>query len=167
MRLYGRKAAGFKLFHRFHGYSLLDPELDPFYKKVAELEKTLVISLHLFDERFANQYLRFLPPVDTADLLRLAQKHPAVNFVFSAPLVAEAAELLTSGGRNVFVTNSFLEGVGMERLSTRYASRILSGSNFPFFLLEASGARLKIPGLPQKKRVEIGRRNAARLFDIS
>lgn len=138
------QAVGIKLFHRFQRYSLSDSLLEIIYQTAQSTQQPIVIPLHLFEERTAVRSFDFLGEVKLEELLQTADAWPAVNFVFSAPLPYEAIELLAAGRKNIFVTTSFLEGEGLlEEIIGKYgAQKILYGSNYPFFYMEAGLRKL-------------------------
>ena len=167
-RFFSDRASGFKLFFRFHQYSLLDPKLEDFYAELAQKNKPVIISLHLIDERTAPVYLNFLPEVKVETLIELADRYPGINFIFSSPTGAEANELLLAKRENIFITTSFLEGEGLlEKFAgSPYRSKILFGSNYPFFYLEAARVKLDTNGFSVETKEIIGQGNVEKIFYI-
>src|SRR5690606_19161374 len=103
------------------------------------------VALKMEDERTQHPLLP-VPAVDPAPLLELLPKHPAVPVVLLNALKDIRGETLAklATAENVFFEIAFLEGVGaVERLIEQVPyERLLFGSHFPFFYLEA--ARLKL-----------------------
>lgn len=165
-RLFSDQAIGFKLFYRFHQYSLLNPKLEHFYAELAKKNKPVIISLHLIDERTAPAYLNFLPAVNVEALIELADTYPKINFILSSPTVHETNELLSAKRENIFVTTSFLEGEGVLEKFTNFSHgrKILFGSNFPFFYLEAARAKLDTERFSTETKKFIGHCNLERIY---
>ncbi|MDD3928111.1 MAG: hypothetical protein PHT33_15820, partial [bacterium] len=89
-------------------------------------------------------YFDYLEAVKAEELLQAADAWPAVDFIFSSPLSREAIQLLAAGRKNVFITLSFLEGEGLlEKIVDAYGEqKIIYGSNYPFFYMEAGLMKL-------------------------
>jgi predicted TIM-barrel fold metal-dependent hydrolase len=166
MERYIDQAAGIKLFHRFQRYNLSDSLLEIIYETAQSTQQPIVIPLHLFEERIAVHYFDYLEEVKVEDLLQTADAWPAVNFVFSAPLPYEAIELLAAGRKNIFVTTSFLEGEGLlEEIIDKYGvQKILYGSNYPFFYMEASLRKLCSQSFSRHMMEHIYFNNANNIF---
>ncbi len=167
LKIFQGKYCGLKLFHRFHGYSLLDPSIEEFFSAAEKMSMPVVAGLRLFEERTQPFILKQLPEPDAGQMKEIAGRHQDISFIFSGASGAETDELLASGKDNVYVTIPFVEGEKMlAGFGDSEAEKIIFGSNFPFFYIEAALAKVQYMGCSSVSRELVLSGNAGKLFKL-
>jgi len=156
-----------KLYPNFHNYRLDSHRLSAFFTEVQKRKLKLIISVRIEDDRHRYFALRMkdVPTKQIAAFLKLYPKlHPLVVGL-GLPNVRELAKLKCE---NFSADTSFMEW--LESISTLVrefpARRILFGSHAPFFITEASLAKLKTAQLSAANRAAICSGNAKRFFGL-
>ncbi len=159
--------SGLKLLHRFHGYSLLDPSIEEFFKAAEKISMPVVAGLRLFEERTQPFILKQLPEPDIEEMTEIPDRYPGINFIFSSPNLKEAEKLLSSEKENLYITSAFIEGEDMlPEIGDAQAEKIIFGSNFPFFYLEAAIAKIQCLGCSEASKERVFSGNAEMLFKL-
>jgi predicted TIM-barrel fold metal-dependent hydrolase len=154
-----------KFLNRFHDWSLLSPSCRRFLSKIEEKGLPVIIQPRIFDERTAPGLLKTLPDVNVNEFVKTARYFPGTNFVLSCLTNGEALSALEKNPGNIYITSSFLEGEEfLENIFSEFSDRIMSGSNFPLFYMEAAAAKIESSGVSEKKKYAIAAGNALKVF---
>ncbi len=162
------KMPGIRLHPNYHGYDLRDPAFAELLKLAAARGLVVQIALCMEDERTQHPLMR-VPPVDLASLPELAKANQTVRFVIlncylQLPL-AELAKVAPAG--QVYFDLAMVEGVGGVARLVKAVSleRVLFGSHFPLFYMDAAFLKMKEAGLTGAQQDIIFSRNALRLMN--
>jgi len=125
----------------YHGYRLDDVECDTLFQLAGQRRMIVQLALKMEDVRTHHPLLQ-VPTVDVEPLAALVAKHPTVPLIVMnnyGTVRGDAAARLAATGQ-VYFEISHAEQVGaLEKLVQQVPSeRILFGSHFPFFNLEAT-----------------------------
>ncbi len=155
-----------RLHPNYHSYKLDSPVCDELFRWAAEHKLIIQIALNMQDSRTQHPLVR-VPPVDPAPLAALVARHPEVPVIVmndQRQLRGDAASRLAEAGR-VYFEISHAEQVGaLEKLVAQLPfERLLFGSHFPFFNLEAALLKFRESQLGGLITQAIQRANAERL----
>lgn len=158
---------GIRLHPNYHGYALDAPAFTELLAQARKRRLILQLAVMMEDERTQHPLLR-VPSVDLDPLPRIAAQYPDVPFVVLNGLRTRRSPLLTELARreNAFFDIAMLEGAGgiSQVLETLPSSRVLFGSHFPFYYLEAAQLKLVESELTPSQRTQISRTNASQLL---
>ncbi|HHT27587.1 MAG TPA: hypothetical protein GXZ82_10115 [Firmicutes bacterium] len=131
--LSNKRIAAYKVFPNFHGYDLEAPGINALAEELARSNTTLCIQLRMEDDRAQHHTLR-LPVIPMAAVAAFAQRHPTLNILLCAPLMAEARAV--SQVENISVEMSFMETGDLLNVALGHmgAHRLLLGSHAPLFI---------------------------------
>jgi len=160
---------GIRLFPNYHDYDLDDPA---FKELLAEAERSnliVQIALKMEDERTQHPHLR-VPSVDMKPLPELIKQHPKLRIVILNGMKTLRGNILTDlvKAGNVYFDISMQEGVGgiEKMLKLVPLERVLFGSHFPFFYLEAALLKMKESNLGRFREEAIRYKNATSLLKM-
>ena len=150
----------------YHGYKLDAEVCDELFRVAGNQGMAILLALKMEDVR-THHPLMPVPTVDTAPLEALVARHPDVRLVVMnnyGTIRPEAAAKLAATGQ-VYFEISHAERVGaLENLIKQVSyERILFGSHFPFFNLEATLLKFRESQLGGFVTEAIHYRNAKRL----
>lgn len=155
-----------KLYPNYHNYRLDSHRFDGFFAEVEERRLKLIISVRIEDDRhryFALQ-IRNVPTPQIANFL---QQHPGLHPLLLGAGLPELRTLIKTCD-NFSTDTSFVEW--LESIATLVREmpvrRILFGSHAPFFVTEASIAKLRTARISTARRNAIGSGNAKRFFRL-
>lgn len=158
---------GIRLHPNYHGYRLDNPVFAELLR-LAELRGLIVqLAVRMEDVRTQHPLMR-VPDVDTKPLPDLLAAQPNLRLVILNALRSvhgTALRRLTDAG-NVYFEIAMLEGVGgiSKLLRSVPPGRVLFGSHFPFFHLEAAVLKLRESDLADSHTEAISRKNAGQLL---
>lgn len=157
---------GIRLHPNYHGYKLTDPAFSEVLHAATATNLVVQIVLSMEDIRTQHPLLR-VPPVDVAALPQLLRGKTSakVTLLNWAPALRRE-QLRSFVDTNIYFDVATVEGVGgIARLVDEIpAERVLFGSNYPFFYLEAALLKLEEFGLPGAKKALICEGNARRML---
>jgi len=159
-----------RLHPNYHGYKLDAAECDEIFGLAARRGMIVQLALKIQDARHHHPLMR-VPTVDPAPLETLVAKHPDVPLVVMnnyGTIRGDAAARLASAGQ-VYFEISHAEGVGaLEKLVKQVPyQRVLFGSHFPFFNLEAALLKFQESQLGGFMAEAIQHQNAQKLAERS
>lgn len=161
---------GIRLHPAYHGYQLGDAVFKELLGLADRIGLIVQIVVAMEDERTQQAALR-TPTVDCKPLVALAARHPQLPMIllnaFRKLPHEEAATLANAG--NVHFDTANLEGVDrLAALADKVGvDRIVAGSFFPLFYLEAMQLKLRETKLPHAVLERISTSNAQRLLKAS
>jgi predicted TIM-barrel fold metal-dependent hydrolase len=162
------KFAGIRLHPGYHGYGLTDPGFARLLALATQRGLIVQLAVMMEDERTQHPVFR-APAVDLRPLEAMIKATPGLRLVllnaFRSLTVETAARLAQAGV--VWFEIATLEGVDrvaslVEKIS---AERILFGSHYPLFYLEAAALKLRETRLSARVIAQIGESNAQRLLE--
>lgn len=161
------KMQGIRLHPNYHGYKLDDPAFRGLLHLAAARQLIVQLALCLEDERTQHPLMR-VPPVDIAPLAGAvaAEPHLKLAILNCYPQMGiEKLRPLSSAGQ-VWFDLSMIERVdGISRLAAQVSpQRILFGSHYPFFYVDAALLKVREAGLTGAARAAILEGNARRLL---
>lgn len=168
---------GIRLYPRYHGLAVNDPEMIRLVRLATERGLLVQIALELEDPRVHHPVLQ-LPPLDVGTIAHGLKAVPAARvqlldctFSFQLPLVQPLLDLA-----NVTFDFSSFESVGiLDRLLNEKAGgrgtpiapeRLLFGSHAPYFPVEAALLRLFESPLTRRQLDPLMAGNARRLLSV-
>jgi predicted TIM-barrel fold metal-dependent hydrolase len=158
---------GIRLHPNYHGYTLDAPVFTELLAQVRRRDLVVALAVEMEDERTQHPLVR-VAAVDLAPLPQIAAQFPEVQFVVLNGLRTRRSEVLTRLAKhaNVSFDIAMLEGTGgIGQLRETFPdSRILFGSHFPFYYLEAALLKLEETPLSDAQRMQITQANAARVL---
>lgn len=158
---------GIRLHPNYHGYRLDDPLFDELLGLAVRRKLIVQLVVRMEDVRMQHPLMR-VPDVDTQPLPDLVAARPNLRLVMLNAQRTLRGDTLRSlaGAGNVYFEIAMLEGVaGISRLLRDVPiERLLFGSHFPFFHLEAAVLKLRESDLPPSQTVAISRENAEQLL---
>ena len=160
------KMPGIRLHPNYHGYGLGDPAFATLLKMAAARALVVQIALCMEDERTQHPLLR-IPPVDLAPLAERVKAEPTLRLVilncYPQLALTELARVAPAG--QVYFDLSMVEGVGGVARLVKAVSleRVLFGSHFPLFYMDAARLKMKESGLTDAQQNAIYGENALRL----
>ena len=130
-----------RLHPNYHGYALDSAECGELWSLAAKHRLIVQLVLNMEDVRLHHPLMQ-VPNVDVGPLQGLVERHPELRLIVMnnyGTVSADAAARLVTAGR-VYFEISHAERVGtLETLIKQVPyERLLLGSHFPFFVLEAS-----------------------------
>jgi len=151
-----------KLYPNYHNYRLDSHRFDAFFAEVQKRKLKLIISVRIEDDRHRYFALR-IKNVPTKQIAAFLKQHPRLHPLLVGPGLPELRALAKTC-ENFSADTSFMEWLDSLTLLVRKfpARRILFGSHAPFFVTEASIAKLTSAA----NRAAIGHGNAERFFDL-
>ena len=125
----------------YHGYRLDDAACDALFRLAGERQMIIQLALKMEDVRTHHPLMQ-VPTVDVRPLAALVARHPNVRLIVMnnyGTIRGDAAARLAQAGQ-VYFEISHAEQVGaLEKLVKQVShERVLFGSHFPFFNLEAT-----------------------------
>jgi len=155
-----------RLHPNYHGYQLDSPECDELFSRAGKLGLVIQLALKMEDVR-THHPLMLVPTVDTQPLAALVARHPDVRLIVMnnyGTIRGDAAAKLATVGQ-VYFEISHAEQVGaLEKLIEQVPyERVLFGSHFPFFNLEATLLKFRESQLGGFVTEAIQQTNAQRL----
>lgn len=158
---------GIRLHPGYHEYGLDDPVFAELLALAEERGLIVQLVLRMEDPRVQHPLMR-VPDVDAKPLADLVAARPKLRLAVLNGLRALRGEALSrlSGAGNVCFEISMLEGVGgvSNLLKTVPLERVLFGSHFPFFVIEAALLKLRESELSAAEREAITHGNAERFL---
>jgi predicted TIM-barrel fold metal-dependent hydrolase len=151
------KMPGIRLHPNYHRYKLDHPAFLALLGQAARRDLIVQLAVCMEDERTQNPAFR-VPHVDSAPLARAVKAVPKLRLVvlnaFRNMNMEQAATLASAG--EVWFDLAMLEGTtGLNTLVEKVGpNRVLFGSHFPLFVLEAALFKLReaeLPGAIQKR----------------
>jgi len=157
---------GIRLHPNYQGYKLGDPAFAELLHMAAARNLLLQIAVSMEDTRTQHPLVR-VPPVDITALPQLMRTEASAKVLllnWTPALKREQLRPFAEAG--IYFDIAMAEGVeGVARLvSDASAERVLFGSNFPFFYLEAALLKMEESGLPEAKKSMIRDGNARRIL---
>jgi predicted TIM-barrel fold metal-dependent hydrolase len=158
---------GIRLHPNYHGYRLDEPVCAELLRLAAQRGLIVQLAVRMEDPRTQHPLMP-VPDVDTGPLAELVAGCPNLRLILLNGLQAlrgDALGRLVKAG-NVSCEISMLEGVGglANLLGTVPVERVLFGSHFPFFYLEAALLKLRESELSPAQTKAISQENAERLL---
>jgi predicted TIM-barrel fold metal-dependent hydrolase len=158
---------GIRLYPNYHGYDLKDPAFADLLHEAGGRGLIVQLVVSMEDIRTQHPLLR-MAPVDVSALPQLVKNEPALRLVllnWSPALRGQRLQPLVDAGA-VYFDISTVEGIeGVARLAERLPlERVLFGSNFPLFTLDAALLKMEESGLPGDRKSKILTENAERLL---
>jgi len=158
---------GIRLHPNYHGYELKDPAFAELLRLAAGAKLIVQLVVSMEDLRTQHPLLR-APPVDVAALPQLVRNEPSVQVMllnWSPALRGQRLQPFADAGM-VYFDISTVEGTeGVARLMEGLPSdRVLFGSNFPLFYIEAALLKVEESGLPDDKKTMLCEANARRVL---
>jgi predicted TIM-barrel fold metal-dependent hydrolase len=158
---------GIRLHPNYHGYDLRDPDFEELLRRAAERGLFVQLVAAMEDVRTQHPLLR-VAPVDLSPLAEVAARLPSLRLMLLnwwPALRSKPLEPLAAAG-SVYFDIAMFEGIeGIARLAARLpGGRIVFGSNFPLFPVEAAFLKMQESGLPEPARNQILGGNAGRLL---
>jgi predicted TIM-barrel fold metal-dependent hydrolase len=158
---------GIRLHPNYHGYQLDDPVFAEVLGVAQRRQLIVQLVVRMEDVRMQHPLVR-VPDVDTKPLPALVAARPNLRLVLLNALRTirgEALRRLSAAG-NVYFEIAMLEGVGgiARLLQDIPPGRLLFGSHFPFFHLEAAVLKLHESDLRPSHAAAISRKNAEQLL---
>lgn len=162
------KMPGIRLHPNYHGYSLRDPAFAELLSLAAAKGLVVQIALCMEDERTQHPLMR-VPPVDLAPLAHIVETEPSLRLVIlnCYPQLDPAELGRTAPAGQVYFDLAMVEGVGaVARLVQRVSlERVLFGSHFPLFYMDAAHLKMKESGLTDAQQNAIYSGNALHLLN--
>jgi predicted TIM-barrel fold metal-dependent hydrolase len=152
------------LYPNYHRFGL-NEAVDELAGRVGALGLPLCVQVALEDMR--RQFDReIVPDVAPEAVGELARRHPGVNVVALGLKCGQPER--TGMPENLFFDTSNYEKMGeMEDAVARFgAERILFGTNFPLFNIQANVDKLRLAPLDEAARATIAQANALRLLGL-
>ena len=156
-----------RLHPNYHGYTLDSPECHALCAQAAQHQLVVQLALKMEDARLHHPLLQ-VANVDVKPLQNLVEQHPKLRWVimnnYGTVSHAAAAKLASAG--QVYFEISHAERVGsLETLVKQVPyERLLFGSHFPFFNLEASLLKFRESQIGRTLTEAIQHKNAQRLL---
>ncbi|MBC8351128.1 MAG: amidohydrolase family protein [Planctomycetes bacterium] len=156
-----------RLHPNYHGYGFDSDLCDQLLAEAQRFRLIVQVALKMEDVR-TNHPLMVVPTVDATPLAALVKRHPNVPLIVMnnyGSVRGDAAAQLAEAG-NVYFENSHAEQVGaLEKLTKDVPlERLLFGSHFPFFNLEASLFKFRESALGGAITEAIQHKNAEELL---
>ena len=161
------RMSGVRLHPNYHGYRLDDPVFSELLGLAVRRNLIVQLAVRMEDPRMQHPLIP-VPDVDTGPLLELVAAQPNLRLVMLNALRTMRGDTLrrlaTAG--NVYFEIAMLEGVGgISRLLRDVpVERILFGSHFPFFHIEAAVLKMRESDLLPSHAQAISHRNAEQLL---
>jgi predicted TIM-barrel fold metal-dependent hydrolase len=157
---------GIRLHPNYHGYKLDDSAFRELLNLAWRRKLIVQLALCMEDERTQHPLMR-VPPVDIAPLADAiaAERQLKIVILNCYPQLPIERLRLSSAGQ-VYFDVSMVERVGgVTRLGQHVSlGRVLFGSHYPFFYLEAAMLKIQEAGLAETERAAILERNARALL---
>lgn len=161
------KMPGIRLHPNYHGYNLSDPAFAEVLRLATARRLIVQIALCMEDERSQHPLMR-IPAVDLAPLAEVVKSVPGLWLMILNCNPRIGLELLPPivAAGEVYVEFSMVESVGgVARLVERVSvERVLFGSNFPLFYLEAALFKMQESGFDEAQKHALMEGNARRLL---
>jgi len=161
---------GIRLHPNYHGYELKDAAFADLLHVATGRRLIVQLALSMEDLRTQHPLMR-VPPVDVSALPQLVTREPGVRIVLLnwAPALGGARLQPLAEAGAVFFDIATVEGIeGIARLVERLSpERVLFGSNFPLFYLEAARLKIEESGLPEDQKAKLFEGNARQLLSRS
>jgi predicted TIM-barrel fold metal-dependent hydrolase len=156
-----------RLHPNYHGYKLDVPECDELWRLAGQRRMIVQLVMKMEDVRTHHPLMQ-VPTVDPQPLATLVQKHPRVRLIVmnnDGTLRGDVASQLSAAGQ-VYFEISHAEQIGaLEKLVQQVPQeRLLFGSHFPLFNLEAALFKFRESQLGGFATANIQRANAERLM---
>ena len=161
------KMPGIRLHPNYHRYELTDPAFGAVLR--AATERKLIVQLVVSMEDLRTQHpLMRMPPVDLGALPAALKREPGARLALVnwwPALRGQQLQPVADAG-TVYFDTAMVEGIEcIARLVERLpVERILFGSHFPFFHLEAAVLKMQESGLDDSKKNLIFEGNAKRIL---
>jgi len=161
------KMPGIRIHPNYHGYELTDPVFADLLNQAAASGLIVQLVVSMEDIRTQHPLMR-MPPVDLTPLPQLIQREPSTRLAllnWSPFLRGRPLQPYAEAGQ-VYFEIATVEGIeGIARLAEHLSpERILFGSHFPFFHLQAALFKMQESGLPDKTKSLLFETNARRLL---
>jgi len=158
---------GIRLHPGYHGYRLDDPVFAELLTLAERRSLIVQLAVRMEDLRMQHPLMR-VHDVDVKPLPGLVAARPKLCLILLNALCTvrgDALRRLTDAG-NVYFEIAMLEGVGgiSKLLRSVPAGRILFGSHFPFFQLEAAVLKLRESDLASSDADAVSHKNAVQLL---
>jgi predicted TIM-barrel fold metal-dependent hydrolase len=156
-----------KLYPNYHNYRLDASRFDAFFAEVEKRKLKLIISVRIEDDRHRYFALR-MKDVPVKQLAAFLKKYPKLHPLLTGPGLPNVRELAKLKCENFSADTSFMEWLdSLPALVREFpARRILFGSHAPFFITQASLAKLTTAKLSAANRAAISSGNAERFFGL-
>jgi predicted TIM-barrel fold metal-dependent hydrolase len=158
---------GIRLHPSYHGYRLDDPVFAELLGLAERRGLIVQLAVRMEDVRMQHPLMR-VPDVDAKPLPDLVAARPNLRLVMLNALRSIRGETLRRLARagNVYFEIAMLEGVGgvSKLLGHIPPGRLLFGSHFPFFHLEAAVLKLRESDLLPAQAEAVSSRNAEQLL---
>lgn len=161
------KMRGVRLNPNYHGYKLSEPIFSKLLDAIGKRGLIVQLAMSMEDRRSQHPLVQ-VPNVDLAPLPDLLKKFPKLKIVLLNALQYVNGQLLLrlAGNEQASFDIATLEGVGgVGKLVAQIpVSKILFGSNAPFFYYESALLKMKESALPDSTAKLILAENAKRLL---
>jgi len=158
---------GIRLHPNYHGYGLDDPLFAELLELAERRGLIVQLAVRMEDVRVQHPLMR-VADVDVKPLPDLLAARPGLRLVMLNALRTVRGETLRRLARagNVYFEIAMLEGVGgvSKLLGDVPPGRVLFGSHFPFFQLEAAVLKLRESDLSPALAEAVSRKNAEQLL---
>lgn len=155
-----------KILPNYHNYSVASPQLDAFVAELHARKLRLVIGTRLEDERHRYFALR-IKSVPVPALAKFLRRHPQLHPLLLGLGLPEL-RALAKECENFSTDLAFIEWQNSVATLVKEfpVSRVMFGSQTPFFVTAASVAKLTAAKLPAKTRAALSHANAERFFSL-
>ena len=155
---------GVRIYPSYHGYSLIDPEMDALVDYLLSRDLVLFIQMRLEDERMQHPLAR-VEAVSVEDILAFHTRFPRLQIVCLNAYLPEVRQIAEQSSRIGFDT-SFCEWLftmeGM--LEVLPPENIYLGTHSPFLYTQAGILKVTQSRVADQIKEQITTKNAARLL---
>ncbi len=160
---------GLRLHANYHGYELTDPVFAELLDLATASGLIVQLVVSVEDVRTQHRLMR-VPPVDLSPLARVVKSHASTRLMLLNWWPALRGEQIRplADAAEVYFDLAMLEGIeGVARLVEQIPpERIVFGSHFPLFSVEAALLKVEESGLPEDRKVMLFEGNARRILPI-
>ena len=155
-----------KLYPNYHNYRLDSHRFDAFFAEVLKRKLKLIINVRIEDDRHRYFALR-IKNVPTKQIISFLKQHPRLHPLLIGPGLPELRVMMKSC-ENFSTDTSFVEWIeSMMTLVREFpVRRVMFASHTPFFVTQASIAKLSTARISATQRAAIEYGNAERFFGL-
>lgn len=156
--------AAVRLLPNYHGYSLLDPLVQPLLRYLESRGLPLLVPLRLEDER-SHHPVCPVPPVPAGEVAAMARDYPGLAVICSCAKLAEAVEV-TQSGANILTDFAFIDSPNALATVIRKipARQIVFGSHTPVLVTESNLMKMQYAEAGKTEWELIAEGNARRIL---